>query len=497
MKVGIVGWLHESNTFIRPTTQLHHFESDLMVTGDAVRDRLADSHHEIGGFFQGLATIGVEAIPVFAARATPYGPVSAQTFDAILARIHTELDRVGPLDGLLLAPHGAMVSEQHADADGFWMGSLRQRFGPRFPIMATLDPHANLSPKMVVAADALVAYRTNPHLDQRERGMEAASLMARTLRGEIQPVTAAAFPPLAINIERQRTDEPHLQAQAHHAESLRHLPGVLSTSLILGFPYADVADMGTSVVVVTDHDSSLARKEADRWAGLLWDYRHDFAGRLISPEAAIDTAMSLDGPVGLLDMGDNVGGGSPGDGTILVHLIHQRMIGPSFACLHDPDAVCEATGAGINAHLRLRVGGKSDDLHGEPLEGEFLVTGLFGGRFTEPAPRHGGIREFDQGPTAILRTRSGLTIMVTTCRTPPFSLNQLTAFGIDPAHFRLMVIKGVHAPVAAYSPVCRDFVRVNTPGVTSADLSRLVYHHRRNPLYPFEQDMNWRPPSSP
>src|SRR4029077_11032459 len=143
------------------------------------------------------------AVPIFAARALPFGIVAADAFDALLARMDVAIDRAGPLDGLLVAPHGAMVAANHPDADGHWLSRLRQRFGKKFPIIGTLDLHANVSPQMTAACDALIAYRTNPHLDQRARGLDAGRLMARPLRGEVKPTMAAAFPPLAINIERQ------------------------------------------------------------------------------------------------------------------------------------------------------------------------------------------------------------------------------------------------------------------------------------------------------
>ena len=170
--------------------------------------RLAAARHEVGGFFAGIELAGLTAVPVFAARALPYGTVTAEAADRLIRFLFDELDRAGPLDGLLVAPHGATVSETWPDFDGHWLEKLRRRVGPSTPIVSTLDLHANLSPRMVGACDATIGYTTNPHLDQRERGIEAAALLGRTLRGEVRPTQAAAFPPLAINIERQRTNVP-------------------------------------------------------------------------------------------------------------------------------------------------------------------------------------------------------------------------------------------------------------------------------------------------
>jgi microcystin degradation protein MlrC len=191
-------------------------------------------------------------------------------------------------------------------------------------------------------------------------------------------------------------------------------------------------------------------------------------------------------------MGDNVGGGSPGDGTILAQAIHQQKIPKSFVCICDPESVAQAEAAGEWGVCHFRVGGKSDDRHGEPLDCEATVVGLFDGHFEEPQPRHGGFTHMDQGLTAVIRTDDLLTIMLTSRRTPPFSLRQLTAHGIEPHEFHLLVAKGVSAPVAAYKEVCKYFIRVNTPGCTTADIQHLAYHHRRRPMFPFERDGTWR-----
>jgi microcystin degradation protein MlrC len=300
---------------------------------------------------------------------------------------------------------------------------------------------------------------------------------------------AAAFPPLVVNIERQATAEPHWRDVLRAREKAER--SVLAVSLLHGFPYADVPEMGSAVVAVTDGDPDHAAAVARSVAGVWWDRRADFVGRLISPSEAVGRAAALDGPVCLLDMGDNVGGGSPGDGTVLAHELHRRRLGPSFVCLADPESVRVAAAAGVGNRLQIRTGGKTDALHGEPLELDVTVRGLFDGKFTESNPRHGGITSFDQGSTAVVESDGGLTLLLTTNRMVPFSLNQITSCGLDPVRFRVLVAKGVHAPAAAYAPVCKHLIRVDTPGVTSADLSRLTYRHRRRPMFPFEPETEW------
>ncbi len=492
-RVGIIGLLHESNTFIGESTTLQHFRDNWYFAGETVRARLAETPHEIGGFFAGLDAQGITAVPLMAARAMPFGRITADCFETLLATMRSQLDAAGPLDGLLVAPHGATVSERHEDADGHWLAELRRWVGPDVPVLGTLDPHANLSARMVEATDGLFAYRTNPHLDQRERGIEAATLMAATLRGEIRPTQAARFPPVAINIERQLTSEPPCQPYFDLAARQRQLPGVLSNSLLLGFPYADVPEMGSATIAVTDNDPQLADNLAGELAGYLWEHRAEFAGQLLDIETALDRAATLPGPVCLLDMGDNVGGGSPADSTHLLHALAAYGLGPAFVCLYDPAAVQRATGAGIGAQIEMSVGGRTDDLHGVPFRATFAVRGLYDGRFHEPETRHGGFSDCDQGPTAVLQTAPELTVMVTSQRMPPFSLCQLTSCDIDPAAYQVLVAKGVNAPVAAYAPVCRHLLRVSTPGCTTADMTTLPFQRRRRPLYPFEREFTWAP----
>lgn len=492
MRVGILGLLHESNTFIAEPTCFADFRNDLLLHGEDVRRHLESSHHEIGGFFAGLGQSGIEAVPIFAARAVPYGPVQITAFKQLLELIFDHFDRASPLDGLLVAAHGAMVAESFPDADGHWLAQLRERAGQsQLPIVATLDPHGNLSPRMVEACDALISYRTNPHLDQHARGVEAANLMARTLRAEVRPTMAAAFPPLAINIERQGTDDPQLATLYNVADEMLQQANVLSNSIMLGFPYADVEEMGSAAIVVTDDDEPLARRLASQLGAEIWSRRDDFVGRLIGIEDAVEQALQLEGPVCLLDMGDNVGGGSPADGTHLVHELARRRADRSFVCLCDASAIRQAQHAGVGATMEMPVGGKTDDLHGKPFQDRFVVISLHDGRFDETEPRHGGMISFDQGQTAIVQTEFGLTIMLTERRMPPFSLNQLTSCELDPTSFQIVVAKGVHAPIAAYAPVCKHLIRVNTPGCTSADVESLTYKSRRHPMFPFERDAEW------
>ncbi len=489
MRVGILSLIHESNTFSHTPTTLDLFRRDGILAGETVAEHFRGGFHEISGFLEGLDDARIDAVPLFYASTPPSGRITHATCDALIAMMFDQLAGAGPLDGLLVAPHGANAGEgaDYHDLDGHWLSRLRREVGPELPIICTIDPHANLSNRMVSACDATIAYRTNPHLDQKQRGLEAAALMTRTLRGEVRPVQAAAFPAVAIGIERQETSSPPCLPLYEKADAWLREPGVLSDSIVLGFPYADVPEMGSAFIAVTDGDPELARRIADDLAGYLVAHRDEFVGEFVSIPDAVAAALGSEGPVCLLDMGDNVGGGSAADGTLIAHELLDRGGTDAFLCLYDPESVKQAVAAGTGGRLTLDMGGKTDDRHGPPIRAEVRVRGIHEGRFTESAVRHGGKTAFDMGRTAVVSTDGGLTVSLTSLRTVPVSLGMMTSIGLDPAGFQVLIAKGVHAPTAAYAPVSRRLIRVDTPGATTADMRRFTYRYRRRPLYPFEE----------
>ena len=489
MRVGIVSLMHESNSFISTPTTLEMFKASRHLRGVEVGKFFSDGLNEIAGFLDGLDGTGIEAVPIFYACTAPSGEITEETCDSLIEAMFEEIEKAGPVDGFLTAPHGANVGStgEYHDLDGHWLTRLRTQVGPTLPIVCTLDPHTNLSNRMLDACNATIAYRSNPHLDQKAVGTAAAKLMVKILKREVRPTQAAAFPPIAINIERQRTTTPPCLPLFELANGMLEREEVLSNSIILGFPYSDVEEMGSSTIVVTDNNPELAQELADELSEYLLAHREEFVGEFIDIGTAIDRAMEIEGPICLLDMGDNVGGGSAADGTLIARDLHQRANTCSFVCLFDADSVTKAVTAGIGSELALEMGGKTDDLHGPPLEATVRVRSIHEGKFRESEIRHGGQTQFDMGTTAVVQTETGLTISLTTRRTVPVSLGVMTSVGLDPADFDIIIAKGVQSPVAAYEPVCTELIRVDTPGATTADIRNFEFKNRRRPLYPFEE----------
>ena len=225
----------------------------------------------------------------------------------------------------------------------------------------------------------------------------------RTLRGEVRPRTVLAKPPLIVNIMVHDTSCEPLKSFMDEVRALEKQPGILAASLLPGFPYADVPQMGPAIVVVADGDPALARREADRLAEKLWQARESLTKPL--PDAATAVAQALKAerlPVVLVDTGDNVGGGSAADGTILLAEMLRQGATDGVVCLYDLEAVQRCAAAGVGADVTLTVGGKVDRRHGDPLTLTGRVKLLHDGTYVEPAVRHGGKRINHMGPTALV-----------------------------------------------------------------------------------------------
>lgn len=491
-RIGIAGLLHESNMFVSTVTTRQDFIDTSLAIGAAVIDKWRGTHHELGGFLDGADRYGFEPVPLLAAVAMYAGPLTHDTFDGLLNDMLQSVRDAGPLDGLLLALHGSTVAINHPDADGQIAASIRQLVGPDMPIVMTLDLHANVSDRMIESTNAAVYYRTTPHVDQRDRGLEAAHIMSRTLRGEIRPVHVIERPPMVMNVVKHDTSEPPAADVLADTRAVCCRPGILSASVGYAYPWADVAEMGASVVVVADGDESAAR-DAARWlARRVWNRRHQFVPDLPSVSQTVRQAAEFDGhPVVISDIGDNVGGGSPGDATILFQEVLRQNVPNVLVVLCDPQAVQQCVSSGVGTEVQLQVGGKTDDLHGKPIAIRGCVRTLSDGFFHEPQPRHGGRSDNNQGTTAVVETSQQHTVVLTSLRMAPLSLQQVLSLGIDPGRKKLILVKAVIAPRAAYAPIAARFLLADTPGATSADFTQLPYKHRPRPLFPFEPDARY------
>ena len=344
-----------------------------------------------------------------------------------------------------------------------------------------------MSQLMMESTDALVAYKTNPHVDQRETGKAAAQILVKQLKGESKALQVFRQLPLAISIEQQLTSVDPCKHLWSYASELSKTAGILSISIVLGFPYADVVDMGSSIIVVSDNDILLANEIADQLQEYMISNKEKFNGIKQNINQLLATLSNLPKPILLLDMGDNVGGGSNGDSNYLLDALEPIEDCNYFICIYDPLAIAIAEKHSIGDSFTLQLGNRPDSQKSTLYE--VVLEKMFDGKFTEETPRHGGQINFDMGRSAIVVTKGGNTVMLTSLRVPPYSLSQLTSFNINPTDFDVLIAKGVNAPIAAYKSICKAILQVNTPGVTQADMTQFTYQNRRKPLFPFEENI--------
>ncbi len=485
--IAIGGIMHESNTFSNVPTDRAAFESGHLIFDDNILDIWGEAHHEIGGFIEGASVYDWNLHPTLVAAATPAGRVTDEVFNEIVTELIQRVQSVCNLDGVLLALHGAMVVESYPDGDGEVLRRMRRALGSDFPIVSTLDHHTNVSERMVAESTALVIYKTNPHIDQRQRGIQAAEILTRTVRAEIKPTQALAKPQMIFNILHQYTNVEPMHSILQEAAQLETRSNVLAANIAAGYPYADVYEIGPTAVVVTDNDLQLAQIEAERLSQMLWNVHNQLDINLLDAAAAVVQAMESEAhPVILVEMGDNIGGGSPGDSTfILSELVRQKADG--FVCiLYAPQEVEACIQAGVRGTVDLTVGGKSDDLHGSPVPIRGHVRLIHDGYYEETEPRHGGQRYQDQGITAVVEIEEKNQIVLTSKRQVPFSLHQLFSLGINPRQMKYIVVKAAIAYRAAYEPIAGKIIEVDTPGLTAVNPLHFTYQNVRRPIFPLD-----------
>ncbi len=488
-RIAVGGMLHESNTYSKLKTGLAEFHNKGLFRGEEIVSEFEHANNEITGYIQGAKEYGFDLYPTIVGWAVPSGPVTDEAFEAITAELVYRLKAAPQLDGLLVALHGAMVSESHSAADAEVVRRVREAMGPAFPIVVTHDFHANVGEEIVELSTALLTYKENPHIDQRERGLRAARIVADIARSKVRPTQAIVKPLLYLTKIHQYTKREPLLAIVEETRRLEKDPRFLAVSLSGSYHYADVPNMAPSVVVVTDNDRELAEQEAQRLADMLWERRDQF--RLTLPDAATAVGQAIGGdkfPVVLVETGDNIGGGGPGDSTfILSELIRQGAEGWVVA-LFDPKAVEQAVKVGVGNEFEGEVGGKTDGQHGAPVGIRGTVKLIYDGRYIETEVRHGGQRYLDQGLSAVLHAQGSTRdlpniVLLVSWRHTPFSIHQLTSAGIYPEKQRILVVKAAVAFRAAYEPIAGRIIEVDTPGYTTVNPNNRVYKNIRRPMY--------------
>lgn len=489
-RIAVGGIAHETHCFATRMTDLDDFRKQALFFGDDIPAQLSSTKSATAGMLDN-ARAGWTVIPTVYAGALPAGVVTTDAFETILGELRARLSAAMPLDGVLLALHGAMVTQGELDAESRILADVRGVVGPDVPVVIVLDMHGNISPRTVELADVVVAFDENPHIDPYDRGREAADILDMLLSGAVKPTAGYAHPPLVLSPQATGTADLPLVAAHARGQEMEAEDGVVCVAIFGGFAYSDTPDIGVSVIVTTNDDPVRAQQYADELAGIIMANRDAALPEFVTPAEAVARAMAMPGgPIILVDSADNIGGGTPGDGTDALRAMLDADVEEGAVVLADADVVAVCWDAGEGATVTLDVGGKYDTWHGAPVTVTGAVRRLWDGTFTAELPNNHFASFFGNtirmGRTVWLRV-AGVNIVLTERKTPPFDLGQLRGAGVIPEEQKMIAVKSAVAYRAAYLPIAQGVIEMDTAGLCTANLSRFPYQHIRRPILPLDK----------
>ena len=499
-RIAILGIHLESNAFA-PVTTAEDFRASCYFEGAAMLVEAAKPAPampaEIPGFVAAMNASGPwEAVPILITSTEPGGPADQRFIEATLARMRALLAASRPLDGVYISNHGAMVSTTDSDPDGALYALAREAVGPDRPVVATVDLHANISDRMMGCADAIISYRTNPHVDRRERGAEAAPLLRRLLAGERLEKTFIHLPIAAPTVTL-------LTARGAYADMIaegqRHIgPDLPVVSVLGGFVFADAPEAGISIL--TYGSGRKPREVALKLAEFAWAERDRFKVRLTPLDDAVGRALAAgrsgrNAVVCLADVADNPGGGGRGNTTdILEALLAARVERALLGSFVDPVASERCYAAGVGARISVVLNEARADAHGHAVPVELEVLAISDGVIAGRRGVYAG-RTAHLGPAAAVRI-GGLTMLLCSrrvqCADPAF----FEALGLDVASFASLTVKSRGHFRAGFDEWYADaqILEVDAAGLTSPMLERYPWKGLPRPVWPLDPETRWTPP---
>ncbi len=492
-------FMHETNTFAAVKTDIAAFGRMIRHRGaDEIEAHLAGTNTEMAGYIDAAAEHGWEPVHTVAAVANPLGPVTDEAFEHFSGLILDGLVENGPVDGIALALHGAMVTESHEDAETELLRRVRAVAGPDTPVCCTLDLHANVGPAFAGMVQIVCSYLTYPHIDMRARARRAGDLLQRAMAGEIRPRLAYARRPMLQGADGGRTDVEPMIGLGKKADAFMAAdPRVLDISINAGFGQSDIPDVGPSAIVTGDGDDPSFQAIAEELMDDIWTAR-DVVNNVylgVGEAAAIARDFNYkDKPLVIADYADNPGAGAYGDATnLLAAMLDADLDNACFGALYDPAAAADLAGAGVGARMTAPLGGKTDPRFGGPplpLTGD--VVSVTDGVMTFDGPMMAGVTK-SFGPTAVFRVK-GVEILVVSNLMQIIDLRQFLAHGIDPRARKTVALKSMQHFRAAYEPLAERVVVCDSGGLATPDLTRFAYAKVRRPLHPLDPDAAFAAP---
>ena len=489
MRVVTGGIAHETSTFTTVETDWQSYRERFFLRGEEILNTFRDTNTPIGGFIDGARTHGFELIPTVFAEAHPSGPTPRNIFDAILGEILNGITEAGSIDGVLFGLHGSMVvgdleePDGIDDPEGHILAAIREVVGPEIPILAQLDIHSNVSPKMVEAADVLIGRETYPEIDMAERSRECADVLMSVVNDGKRPTMALYQIPMIWGIH-QVTAHPPMREAIEELHRIEAQPGVICGSIATCYYLADVPNMGASVYIVTDNDQALAQTYADQLGEWIFERREEWHGPSLTTFEALQMAEAEGNfPVIFADRNDNTGGGSPGDSTgMLECFIEAGLQDACILYIVDPEAIAACHRAGVGATLTLDVGAKSTPEQGQPIRMTAEVLALSDGDFRYDGPMLAGLSS-TMGPSAHIK-QAGVHVLLVTQREQPFDTAFSRTLGLEPRQMRYIGVKSSAHFRAGFESWAGAIHVVYEPSVHT--LSDLTFKRLGRKLYPFD-----------
>jgi microcystin degradation protein MlrC len=478
-RIAVGGFLHETNTFA-PTKAayadfVHGGGWPAMTIGADVPRVMRNINVGLAGFIGEAEEHGWELVPTIFAAASPCAHVTKDAYERIARVLVDGIANAGPIDAVYLDLHGAMVAEHFDDGEGEILRRVREVIGDKLPLVASLDLHANVTPDLVRYADALIAYRTYPHVDMADTGRAAARHLGLLLRGQ-RFEKAFRQLPFLIPISWQCTSDfptKGIYEQLARMES----EAVPTLSFCPGFPAADFADCGPSVFAYGKTKAD-AQAAVERLAATIEDHERDFDGRIYAPDEGVRLAMELSTtaskPIIIADTQDNPGAGGDSDTTgMLRALVRNNATRAAIGAIYDPASARAAHEAGVGASVKFSLGGKSGIKGDAPYEATFIVEKLSDGKFVAPGPYFGG-RDMDMGPSACLRI-GGIRVVVSSHKAQLADQAMFRYVGIEPTEQAILVNKSSVHFRADFEPIAEKLLICAAPGAMPADPASLPW----------------------
>ncbi|MEM7774999.1 MAG: M81 family metallopeptidase [Pseudomonadota bacterium] len=418
--------------------------------------------------------------------AEPSSTIDRESFESMRDEILEQLKAAMPVDGVLMGFHGALVADGYDDAEGDMLERIRNIVGKECTIGCEYDPHCHLTEKRVQLANISILFKEYPHIDFLDRGEELLSLVLRTIRGEIKPV-ASLYDPRMWDFY-PTTTEP-MRSFVDRIKALEGQDGVLSISIGHGFMHADVADMGSRVLVITDDRKSAGDRLAADLGRELWERRGAWSPRALSMEDGLNEVLAHGGGTAILaEPADNAGGGAASDDTRIIHALLQRGAqNVAVAPVWDPVAVSFCHGAGLGARLPLRFGGKTAPESEPPVDHTVEVIGL-----AVDTWQHFGAAQVPLGDAAAIRLENGPDVILISSRTQALGTELFTHLGLDPAAYRVLVLKSAQHFAGAFGPGASLILRAETGGCCPTDPNRHAYTKVTRPFWPLDDNVEGR-----